>query len=146
MKALSQLNDLLHSQSTAGTDVVILGGLEGRVDQALSQLHQLHLSYKSKPPRIGDLFLIAQSSIIMHLAQGKHLVHAPISKKYFTKYSGLIPLAGPITLTTAGFEWNLQDEELEFGKFISTSNHVVEDKLVIETSGPTLLTLEMPTS
>ena len=35
---------------------------------------------------------------------------------------GLIPLAGPARVTTSGLKWNLDDDEMTFGRFISTSN------------------------
>ena len=143
MKALSQLEKLTAAHNHTKIDVALMGSLEGRVDQALSQLHQLHLSYETKSVHIGNIYLIAQSSVVMLLEKGKHVVYVPVSKGYFTKYAGLVPLAGPVILTTAGFEWNLNDERLEFGHFVSTSNHVVRDTLEVETSNPFIFTLEI---
>ena len=37
---------------------------------------------------------------------------------------GLVPLAGPARVTTAGLKWNLLDDEISFGRFISTSNQL----------------------
>lgn len=39
-----------------------------------------------------------------------------------SKWCSLVPLAGPVKLSTTGFRWNLSEDSLEFGKFISTSN------------------------
>ena len=143
MKALGVLEKKCEVQSHAKMDVVISGGLEGRVDQALSQLHQLYLSSTTKGACVGDIYLMTQTSIVMLLEKHRNEILAPVSKGMFTQNVGIVPLAGPVTLTTSGFEWNLKDDKLEFGRFISTSNHIVRDTLEVETCGPILLTLEM---
>ena len=51
------------------------------------------------------------------MIQGKH--HIPVIKT--ARWCSLVPLNGPVTLTTIGFRWNLNKDTLEMGKFISTS-------------------------
>ena len=143
MKALAQVSRRHHESQEESVDVLLIGSLGGRVDQALSQLHQLYLSSREEATGIGDVYLMTASSIVMLMEKGANRVHAPVSKAFFTKYAGIVPLAGPATLTTHGFEWNLDQEEVEFGRFISTSNHIVEDILEIETTQPVILTLEI---
>ena len=124
-------------------DIALLGGLEGRADQALSQLHQLYLTSSTKPQGAGDIYLITSTSIILLLDRGLNRIHVPVGSRLFTENVGIIPLAGPATLTTNGFEWNLNDDELRFGKFISTSNHIKQDIVDVETNEPVIFTLEL---
>ena len=125
------------------TDVAIFGGLEGRADQALSQLHQLYASSAAKPGGIGDLYLVTASSVIMLLEKGLNRIRTPVATGCFTVMAGIVPLARPATLTTRGFEWNLDNEEMEFGRFISTSNHIMRGEVEVETSEPVIFTLEL---
>lgn len=125
-------------------DVAIFGGLEGRADQALSQLHQLYASSKAKlAGGIGDLYLVTASSVIMLLEKGLNQIRTPVASGCFTEMAGIVPLARPARLTTRGFEWNLDNEEMEFGRFISTSNHIMHGEVEVETSEPVIFTLEL---
>jgi thiamine pyrophosphokinase len=38
---------------------------------------------------------------------------------------GLVPLIGPARVTTSGLKWNLDGDEITFGRFISTSNELL---------------------
>ena len=120
-------------------NAVLYGSLGGRVDQALSQLHQLYSLMQTDA--ICDVFLITGDSLVMVLEEGAHQIEAPVCKGGFSKYAGIVPLTGPSNVTTTGFEWNLNGEELEFGKFVSTSNHIVSNEIGIITSAPVILTL-----
>ena len=148
-KTLRQLGTLHESDfrnaesKYESTDVAILGGLEGRADQALSQLHQLYASSNDKPGGIGDLYLVTASSVIMLLEKGLNRIRTPVAPGCFTKMAGIVPLARPATLTTRGFEWNLENEEMDFGRFISTSNHIMDGEVEVETSEPVIFTLEL---
>lgn len=80
------------------------------------------------------------------IANGKTQVHTPKGPGNFTKYAGIIPLAGTANLETLGLEWNLETDALKFGEFISTSNHIYEDEIKFDVkpgSAPVILTLEM---
>ena len=136
-KSLAQI-----THSDVKRDVVVYGSLGGRADQAFSQLHQLYLTSGDEACEFKDMFLVAGSGLIIVLRPGKHQVDIPVRKGGFSKYAGLVPLAGPANVSTDGFEWNLNGEELAFGKFISTSNHITSDEIVINTSSPIILTLE----
>ena len=143
MKTLSRLSEIHQRCPSESVDIAILGSLEGRADQALSQLHQLYLSSTTKPAGAGDIYLITSTSVIFLLEQGHNRIYTPVGDGFFTKNAGIVPLAGPAILTTNGFEWNLNEDELRFGKFISTSNHIMNDIVEVETSEPVILTLEL---
>ena len=138
MKALRQMEE-----THPYTDIAIFGGLEGRADQALSQLHQLYLTANEIDSMAGGLYLITSTSVIFLLQRGMNRIHTPIGDRLFTENAGIVPLAGPATLTTRGFEWNLNKDRLQFGNFISTSNHIQEEFVEVDTDEPVILTLEL---
>lgn len=62
-------------------DVVLLGGLGGRVDQAFSQIHHLYAAAQSTPsaagrPR-GELYLVSEESITFLLRKGNNIISTP---------------------------------------------------------------------
>lgn len=150
-------------------EIVILGGLGGRVDQAFSQIHHLYMmtqtqrelrenkptndDQSSKPAAGGNLYLVSEESITFILQQGKNIIHTPATKRadidseeqehFFEENIGIIPLSAPASITTRGFEWDVQDWHTEIGGQISTSNHIRADKVEVETSVPVLFTVEL---
>jgi len=58
---------------------------------------------------------------------------------------GLIPIMGRCdNVVTTGLKWNLDGNmPLEFGGLVSSSNHVTDEVVTIETSSPLLFTTEM---
>lgn len=131
-----------------------MGGLGGRVDQGLSQLHHLYLFQKDSDYKQGRMFLVSEDSMTFLLKAGKkHRIHVreqPTSdvvqeEELFDKYVGIIPIKEPSVITTKGLEWDVMDWETEFGGMMSTSNHVLpETKVVdIETTKDVLFTIAL---
>lgn len=123
--------------------VVVMGGLGGRADQAFSQLH--HLYAASQDPlmwTLGQLYLVTPESIIFLLAKGLNLISTPVGPGRFTENVGIIPIAKPSIITTRGLEWDVTDWPTELGGQISTSNHIKEDFVEVETTERVLFTLE----
>ncbi|KAJ5176535.1 uncharacterized protein N7482_002412 [Penicillium canariense] len=185
---------MLPSQSAL--EIVILGGLGGRVDQAFSQIHHLYMmtqtqrelreaqqtrprddTQNGKPAAGGNLYLVSEESITFILQEGKNIIHTPatnrpdtdpaadqdsISKEndppvkrkreqepgaepeyFFEENIGIIPLSAPASITTKGFEWDVENWHTEIGGQISTSNHIRADKVEVSTSVPVLFTVEL---
>lgn len=176
-------------------EIVILGGLGGRVDQAFSQIHHLYMmtqtqrelreagqnkseneNQESKPATGGNLYLVSEESITFVLQQGKNTIHTPSTKRtdivstlpsetqpgegggvsrkrrhdedqeheyFFEENVGIIPLSALASITTRGFEWDVQEWPTEIGGQISTSNHIRADTVEVETSVPVLFTVEL---
>lgn len=177
-------------------EIVILGGLGGRVDQAFSQIHHLYMmtqtqrelreagqskpeseneGQESKPAAGGNLYLVSEESITFILQQGKNIIHTPATKRadidssslsethpgageasrmrtrdeepeqeyFFEENIGIIPLSAPASITTRGFEWDVQNWHTEIGGQISTSNHIRAETVKVETSVPVLFTVEL---
>ncbi|KAL2048024.1 hypothetical protein ABVK25_011120 [Lepraria finkii] len=125
-------------------DVAIFGGLDGRADQAFSQLHHLYAEANQEPTAsVGDLYLITKESIIFLLEKGLNKIYAPVAPGFFAENVGIIPIGKPSIITTRGLEWDVTDWPTEFGTQISTSNHIKADVVEVETTERIIFTLEL---
>jgi len=115
-----------------GLDIVALGGIGGRVDQGLSQLHQLYVFQAD--PASARLYLLSDSSLTFLLKAGTHQIRVrePGEEDVFGKHVGIVPLREPSRISTAGLEWDVKDWETQMGGKISTSNHVLPSTNVVE--------------
>ncbi|KAJ4518928.1 thiamine pyrophosphokinase [Exophiala dermatitidis] len=117
-------------------DVVVLGGLGGRVDQAFSQIHHLYMASNDSDLLVGRIYLLSESSLSFVLAEPDsdsttpsssttttttsilNIIHVPESKQgfsYFEENVGIIPVLGRCHITTTGLEWDVEDWPTEFG-------------------------------
>lgn len=115
-------------------DTVVMGGIGGRVDQGLSQLHHLYLFQTAPNYGQGRMFLLSGSSLTFLLKSGTHHIQVRNDgeEEVFAKYVGIIPLQGPSVISTKGLEWDVTDWPTEIGGRISTSNHVLPETKVVE--------------
>ncbi|KAK5062999.1 hypothetical protein LTR84_005075 [Exophiala bonariae] len=126
----------------APMDVVVLGGLGGRVDQGFSQIHHLFMAENDPSLLRGRIYLLSEQSLSFVLANGQNLVY--VEPGYFAENIGIIPVLGKTLLTTKGLEWDVENWPTEFGGQVSTSNHIRSDVIEIAFEGPRpLLTLEL---
>lgn len=120
------------------TGIVCMGGLGGRVDQGLSQLHHLYMFQTSPTYAEGRVYLVSGESLTFLLKAGMHRIHVRERERtndhgdVFEKYVGIIPIREPGVISTKGLEWDVEDWSTEFGGQISTSNHVLPDTEVVE--------------
>lgn len=123
--------------------IICKGGLGGRVDQGLSQLHHLYMFQTSPTYAEGKMFFLSGESLTFLLKAGKHSIHvrepsaipgnwAPLITDLFAKYVGIIPVKEPSIITTKGLEWDVENWPTEFGGQMSTSNHVLPETQVVE--------------
>jgi Thiamine pyrophosphokinase len=98
----SDINGANENTSTSPSDqspleIVILGGLGGRVDQAFSQIHHLYMmtqtqrsiretetntsSSGAKPSAGGNLYLVSEESITFIIQTGKNTIHTPATNR-----------------------------------------------------------------
>ncbi|KEF57418.1 thiamine pyrophosphokinase [Exophiala aquamarina CBS 119918] len=123
-------------------DVVVLGGLGGRVDQGFSQIHHLYMADKDPQLLKGRIYLLSEQSLSFVLANGQNVIH--LEPGYFGENVGIIPVLGRALITTKGLEWDVEDWPTEFGGQVSTSNHIRSDLIQITFEGPQpLFTLEL---
>ena len=139
-KAISYIRDT----STAAIDVAAVGGLGGRVDQGISQLHHLYV-YQSEGYAQGRMYLVSEESLTLVLKAGKHIIHVREEEPVFGKDVGILPIREPSVISTKGLEWDVEGWETAVGGRLSTSNHVLpESKVVeVETSKDVLFTISL---
>lgn len=131
-----------HSRRETELDVIVLGGLGGRVDQGFSQIHHLYMASGDASLASGRVYLLSESSLSFVLEIGKNVIH--IEDSYFTENVGIIPIQGPSKITTSGLEWDVKAWPTSFGGQVSTSNHVRAHEIIIEFDGPRpLFTIEL---
>ena len=125
-------------------DLVILGGLGGRADQAFSQIHALFAA-----PRIysgewcGKVYLLTETSLMFVLDEGLNTIVTPVGTGLFADHLGIIPMAKPAIISTRGLKWNVDDWFTAVGYSITTSNQIMQPVIQVRTSAPVLLTLEL---
>lgn len=138
-KAVNHIRAAATSTSPGSIDIVAMGGLGGRVDQGLSQLHHLHLFQTDPNYAAGRMFLVSGESLTFLLKAGRHRIHVretdaagAVMGDVFDKYVGIVPVKEPSVISTRGLEWDVEDWKTEFGGMISTSNHVLPQTVVVE--------------
>jgi thiamine pyrophosphokinase len=132
-------------ETKTSNDVVVLGSLSGRVDQGLGILHELYREAKRHPGWL--LWLISEASISFMLQPGSTRIKGlkavgDNQEPVFTPNVGILPVFGPAKISTHGLEWDVIDWATEMGKNVSTSNHVVESEIQIQTDAWVLFTVE----
>jgi len=129
--------------TTPQYDIIILGGLSGRLDQTIHTLCYIH-KLRKQPKQI---FTLTDDNVAWVLDSGEHRIH--IDHALLGKTCGLLPIGVQSTiLSTTGLQWNLTNTISSFDGLVSTSNHLVpEEKTVwIKTSQPIWWTVELKSS
>ncbi|EJT98223.1 thiamine pyrophosphokinase Thi80 [Dacryopinax primogenitus] len=114
-------------------DLVILGGLSGRLDQTIHTLSQLHKLRHERP----RTFVVTEANIAWVLDAGEHRIR--IDRSLLGPTCGLLPVGvGSTILTTKGLKWNLGSPGL-----VSTSNWVEAAEIWIKTTEPIWWSVEL---
>lgn len=133
----------------AALDVVVLGGVGGRVDQGMATLSHLYAFQLEGPAyAAGRMYLLSRESVTFVLRSGRHRImvkggEGPIR---LGRHVGIIPLREPSVVTTRGLEWDVADWETAFGGQMSTSNHVREEEVEVDTTKDVLFTIDLEIS
>lgn len=122
-------------------DVLVLGSLGGRVDQGIGLLHELYREQVVRHPDVR-FWLFSEASVSTILQAGSTVIRTPVKAGLITRNIGILPLYGPARLSTKGLEWDVQDWPTEMGGQVSTSNHIMSDRITISTDKEVLFTVE----
>ncbi|KAH6909000.1 thiamine pyrophosphokinase [Coprinopsis sp. MPI-PUGE-AT-0042] len=137
MKCVSAVSEREEGQGSS-TDIILLGGLSGRLDQTIHTLSYLH---KLRGRR--RVFAVTDDNIGWVLDSGEHEIS--IDHSILGQTCGLLPVGiDHTTLSTRGLRWNLAETESSFDGMVSTSNHLVPGQNVwIKTTKPIWWTMEL---
>lgn len=122
-------------------EILVLGSLGGRVDQGVGLLHELLREQKFKHPEFR-FWLFTETNVTMLLAPGRSMISTPLSTGLIERNVGILPLYGKANISISGFEWDVSDWPTEMGGQVSTSNHIVAEKVMITTDKEVLFTVE----
>jgi len=123
--------------------LIALGAFGGRIDQTLNSIHILYKMHTTFPEKCREIeiILMDENSMMIFLEAGVNIIHP--SKTYETQGGcGIISLHGKCSLIeTTGLLYNLGPKKgemgfIEFGNFISSSNKIMGDQVIIENSDP----------
>jgi len=102
MKCISTLSDKEEVEGQGQHDIILLGGLSGRLDQTIHTLSYLHKLRKTRE----RIFAVSDDNIGWVLDEGEHFIQ--IDQKILGPTCGLLPVGIDFTmLSTTGLRWNL---------------------------------------
>lgn len=122
--------------------VVVFGAFGGRFDQQMASVQSLYCY----PDREIFLYTDTSMAVLVHAGETSIVLGLDPTKSAISEgpTCGLIPIGQPVrSMTTTGLQWNLSEQELEFGGLVSTSNHITGKEVTIVSSEPFVFTAEM---
>lgn len=122
-------------------DLLVLGSVGGRVDQGIGLLHELYREQKFRHPDVR-FWLFSEASVTVVLSPGRTVLHTPVDEGLITRNVGILPVYGKAVISTRGLEWDVEGWETEMGGQVSSSNHIVEEWIEVETDREVLFTVE----
>jgi len=133
MKCISTVSDQEGLEGQGQYDIILLGGLSGRLDHTIHTLSYLHKLRKTR----SRIFAVSDDNVAWVLDEGEHTIR--IDHKILGPTCSLLPVGIDSTvLSTTGLRWNLSNDISSFDGLVSTSNHLVPEKdtVWIKTSKP----------
>ncbi|CED84536.1 thiamin pyrophosphokinase [Phaffia rhodozyma] len=126
MKCISSIQ--AHEKAiSANLDIILFGGLTGRLDQTIHTLHYLH---KLRTER-DKVWVVSDDEVAWCLDAGEHEI--PIDHGILGPTCGILPLGvTDAVISTKGLRWDVENWETSFSTQISTSNQLVSTEPVVK--------------
>jgi len=138
MKCVQEIERIENADLGRNLDIIILGGLSGRLDQTVHTLSYLH-KLRGVRPRT---YAVTDDNIGWVLDSGEHFI--AIDPTVVGPTCGLLPVGvSSTTLSTQGFVWNLEEAISSFDGMVSTSNAVKGNQVWIKTTAPIWWSIEL---
>lgn len=122
--------------------VAVCASLAGRYDHTVQTINALF----QPAGRFAEVCVLSPSTSCRLLRPGTTTrveLHPVVER---TRGCGLLPVAGPVSVTTRGLQWECTGVTLQYGAVISSSNHMradVAEVTVADASAPVLWTTQL---
>ncbi|XP_041372114.1 thiamin pyrophosphokinase 1-like [Gigantopelta aegis] len=115
------------------------GSMEGRADHLFGNINTL---FETRQLIDKPVYLASGGCLICLVNEGHTTIK--VDTGFEGAACGLIPIGGPCDhVTTTGLKWNLDNQRLQFGELISTSNTFLGSaEVTIQTDTPVLWTMQ----
>nr|XP_026496681.1 thiamin pyrophosphokinase 1 isoform X1 [Vanessa tameamea] len=124
-KALKELNNYCIDNEIQMDHVIAIAQSSGRIDQILGNIQTLYLVREERllHPET-KMYIMSDDSLTWILSPGDHIIDIPEeSRRVKGCWCALIPVGEVCErVTTNGLKWNLDNQQLKFGRLVSTSN------------------------
>ncbi|GMR39055.1 hypothetical protein PMAYCL1PPCAC_09250, partial [Pristionchus mayeri] len=128
--------------TTPLSQIIVLGGLSGRLDHTLRSLNTLLIAPKFFHSSAPPVYILDGENLAFVIREGNYEIQ--LDRALLTGKSGVIPFCQEETrMITRGINWNADESLTKFGGIVCTSNEIVEDTITITTNAPLILTLEV---
>jgi thiamine pyrophosphokinase len=125
--------------------VVTICENSGRIDHILANINTLYKNLQKSPELSKAVYILSSGSLTWLIGPGQHTIHIPENLRKY--WCSLVPVGSLATATTTGLKWNLNNDLMEFGGIVSTSNKYdgKSDKVTIENDSPLLWSMGIDT-
>ncbi|XP_030829126.1 thiamin pyrophosphokinase 1-like [Strongylocentrotus purpuratus] len=142
-KCLKIVVNIVKKKSLAVDSIVVFGAFGGRIDQTIANINTLFLA-----SAVTDLpvYLLGDDSLACLLLPGRHRIKVDTGLE--AEWCGLIPIGTECKrASTTGLKWNLENQSMQFGGLVSTSNSYAPDaqEVSVSTEQPLLWTMGIQT-
>ncbi|XP_051173620.1 thiamin pyrophosphokinase 1 isoform X2 [Leptopilina boulardi] len=128
-KSLRKLNVYCKEKNLKIKCVYVFNEVSGRMDQIIAGINTLHKSQKILPNI--PVIQIAKGSLTWLLQPGEHKIMIPNILRNSKTWCSLLPVGFPAkSVSTTGLKWNLDNNCLEVGGLVSSSNTYSDEPCV----------------
>ncbi|KAK1837556.1 thiamine pyrophosphokinase 1 [Colletotrichum chrysophilum] len=123
----------LRSAYSQNFDIVLYGGIGGRVDHGLRQIHYLFFLQPEFDYSTGKIFLASQDSLTFLMKPGRHVVSMRRDiGGCLGDTIGLIPVASESIVSTKGLEKDVSEVKIGFHGSIMSSCRILQEQQELE--------------